>query len=81
MPLQPEDQRHDNRLHHPADTKTREAVLPEVITSFIRQYKSNKNIYPVKLTTATPVSDSVKEAIVSQIKRPAICRTSNWKLL
>jgi F-type H+-transporting ATPase subunit delta len=49
--------------------KTREAVLPEVITSFIRQYKSAKNIYPVKLTTATPVSDSVKEAIVSQIKK------------
>jgi F-type H+-transporting ATPase subunit delta len=49
--------------------KTREAVLPEVITSFIQQYKAAKNIYQVKLTTATPVSDSVKEAIVAQVKK------------
>jgi len=48
--------------------KTREAVLPEVITSFIQQYKSQKNIHTVKLTTATPVSDAVKNAIVAQVK-------------
>src|SRR6476660_7642528 len=33
--------------------KAREAVLPEVITSFIQQYKHKKNINIVKLTTAT----------------------------
>ena len=49
--------------------KTREAVLPEVIDSFIKQYKRNKNIHTVKLTTATPVSDSVKNEIVEQVKR------------
>src|SRR5215218_7876616 len=42
--------------------KTREAVLPEVITSFIQQYKQKKNIYTVKLTTAIPASDAVKNA-------------------
>lgn len=49
--------------------KTREAVLPEVITSFIQQYKQYKNIQVVKLTTATPVSDNVKQAIIEQVKK------------
>ena len=49
--------------------KTREAVLPEVITSFIQQYKHQKNINTVKLITATPVSDAVKNSIVEQVKK------------
>lgn len=48
--------------------KGREAELPEVITAFIQQYKEYKNINIVKLTTAVPVSDAVKDAIVAQIK-------------
>ena len=48
--------------------KTRESVLPEVITSFINQYKIHKNIHSVKLTTAVPVSDSLRDSIVSKIK-------------
>jgi F-type H+-transporting ATPase subunit delta len=48
--------------------KAREAVLPEVITSFIQQYKDKKNIQTVKLTTAVPISDAVKNAIVEQVK-------------
>src|SRR5215213_4268783 len=48
--------------------KTREAVLPEVITSFIQQYKQKKNINTVKLTTATPVSEEVKNSIIAQVK-------------
>jgi F-type H+-transporting ATPase subunit delta len=50
-------------------SKAREAVLPEVITSFIQQYKQHKNIHVVKLTTATPVSDQVKNAIVDQVRK------------
>ena len=57
-------------------SKTREAVLPEVITSFIQQYKSHKNIHVVKLTTATPVSDQVKTAIINQVKK-----TSNMQII
>jgi F-type H+-transporting ATPase subunit delta len=47
--------------------KGREANLPEIATAFIAQYKEMKNIKTVKLTTATPVSDVVKEAIVKKI--------------
>jgi F-type H+-transporting ATPase subunit delta len=50
-------------------TKTRESSLPEIITSFVQQYKDKKGIQIVKLTTATPVSDSVKQAIVARVKQ------------
>lgn len=50
-------------------TKAREAVLPEVITSFIHQYKEHKGIKTLKLTTATPISDAVKVEIVAQVKK------------
>lgn len=49
--------------------KNREAILPEVITSFIKQYKEKKNIHTVKLTTAVPVSNEVKNQIVEQVKK------------
>lgn len=54
---------------HLMTTKAREAVLPEIITSFINQYKEHKGIKTVKLTTAVPVSDAVKAEIVSQVKK------------
>lgn len=50
-------------------TKGRESALPEVITSFVRQYKELKNIHSVKLTTAVPISDELKNKLVEQIKR------------
>lgn len=50
-------------------TKAREGVLPEVITAFIKQYKQHKNIHTIKLTTAVPVSDEIKNAIVAQVKK------------
>ncbi len=49
--------------------KAREADLPEVITSFIQQYKQKKDINIVKLTTAVPVSDEVKKQLVEQVKK------------
>lgn len=48
--------------------KSRESYLPEVVNAFIRQYKVNKNIYPIKLTTASGLSDDLKNAIVKQIQ-------------
>lgn len=48
--------------------KGRESNLPEVIKAFVDQYKKVKGIHTVKLTTATPVSDAVKNAIVAQVK-------------
>jgi F-type H+-transporting ATPase subunit delta len=50
-------------------SKTRESVLPEIITSFINQYKEHKGIKTVKLTTAVPVSDAVKAEIIAQVKK------------
>lgn len=49
--------------------KAREGVLPEIISSFITQYKQHKGIKTVKLTTAVPVSDAVKNEIVAQVKK------------
>ena len=48
--------------------KGREMNLPDITTAFIEQYKEHRQIYSVKLTTATPVSEELKQSIVSQIK-------------
>jgi F-type H+-transporting ATPase subunit delta len=48
--------------------KHRENFLPEIIHSFISSYKQHKNIYTVKLTTAVPVSEELKEALMNQIR-------------
>lgn len=48
--------------------KGRESYLPEIVSAFIQQYKDHQGIYIVKLTTATPVSDALKKAIVDKIK-------------
>lgn len=50
-------------------SKGRESNLPEIIQSFIALYKSHKNIQIVKLSTAAPISDSLRNAIVSQVKK------------
>jgi F-type H+-transporting ATPase subunit delta len=52
-------------------TKGRESNLPEIVTAFIDQYKKHKNIQVIKLTTAVPVSDALKNAIVAQVKKTA----------
>lgn len=51
--------------------KSRESNLPEIVNAFIDQYKKHKNIQVIKLTTAAPVSDSLKNAIVEQVKKTA----------
>lgn len=52
-------------------TKGRESNLPEISHAFLEAYKGKKNIHTIQLTTATPVSDATKKAIVSQIKKSA----------
>jgi F-type H+-transporting ATPase subunit delta len=49
--------------------KTRENVLPEIATAFINQYKEYKHIHTIKLTTASAISEEVKNAIVAQVKK------------
>jgi len=48
--------------------KGRESYLPEIAEAFIGQYKEYKGIHTVTLTTAVPVSDDVKNAIINKIK-------------
>jgi F-type H+-transporting ATPase subunit delta len=48
--------------------KGRENTLPEIATAFIQQYKALKGIFPVKLTTAVPVSEELKQSIVNQLQ-------------
>lgn len=48
--------------------KSRESYLPEVVTAFVKQYKVNKNIYTIKLTSAALLSEELKGAIVKQIQ-------------
>lgn len=50
-------------------SKNREFYVPEIVDAFIDQYNTIKGIHKVKLTTAIPVSDEVKNAIVDKIKR------------
>lgn len=48
--------------------KGREAYLAEIIPAFISQYKESKNIHTLKLTTAMPLSDEIRNSIVSKVK-------------
>jgi F-type H+-transporting ATPase subunit delta len=48
--------------------KGREMNLPEIATALIEQYKEFREIYSVKLTTATPISEEVKQAIIDKVK-------------
>jgi F-type H+-transporting ATPase subunit delta len=48
--------------------KTRESNLPQIVKAFIEQYNTLKNIHPVKITTAVPISQELKDAIVAKIK-------------
>ena len=48
--------------------KEREAYLPEIAAAFIEQYKIHKGIQTVKLTTAVPISQEVKQAILDKVK-------------
>jgi F-type H+-transporting ATPase subunit delta len=50
-------------------TKNRESNLPEISNAFINAYKEKKNIHTIKLTTASPVNDLIKNAIIDQIKK------------
>lgn len=48
--------------------KTRENALPEISEAFIEQYNQRKGIHKVKLTTAAPVSDELRNIIVEKVK-------------
>lgn len=49
--------------------KGREVELQEIIGAFIKQYKIKKGIHTLRLTTAVPISDSVKKLLIEQVKK------------
>lgn len=49
-------------------SKNREANLPGVVTSFLDQYNKVKGLHNAKLTTATPISESLVNTFLSKIK-------------
>jgi F-type H+-transporting ATPase subunit delta len=49
--------------------KGRESFLPEIVVAFIDQYKHQKGIHTIKLTTAVPVTEEVKKQLISQIQK------------
>jgi F-type H+-transporting ATPase subunit delta len=49
--------------------KTRENALPEIAEAFIGQYNEIKGIHRVKLTTAAPASDEVKQVIIEKVRK------------
>lgn len=57
-----------NAFIHLLVTKGREENLPEIITAFISQYKKQKDIHTVLLTTATPISEELKKQIVERVQ-------------
>ncbi|MBL7697647.1 MAG: ATP synthase F1 subunit delta [Chitinophagaceae bacterium] len=48
--------------------KGRETNLPEITTAFIDQYKEYRQIHTVKLITASPLSEDLKQDIVNKVK-------------
>jgi F-type H+-transporting ATPase subunit delta len=48
--------------------KTREEYLPEIIQAVIGLYNQIKGIHTVKLTTATPLGEDVKQSIITKLK-------------
>jgi F-type H+-transporting ATPase subunit delta len=60
--------------------KSRESNLPEIITSFIDQYKSLKQIYTIQLTTATPIGDDLKKQIISKIQDQTLMKNIDLKI-
>ena len=51
--------------------KNRELNLPEIVSTYIDQFNSLRNIHKVKITTAQPISDEIKNAIMANVKANA----------
>jgi len=48
--------------------KNRESNLPGIVTSFLSQYNTIKGLHNAKLTTASPISDELRNSFVTKIK-------------
>jgi F-type H+-transporting ATPase subunit delta len=48
--------------------KAREINLPEIVTAYIDQFNKLRNIYKVKITTAEPMTDEIRETIMANVR-------------
>lgn len=51
--------------------KAREINLPEIVEAFIDQFNTLRNIHKVKITTADPISEEMKAAIMRNVEAGA----------
>jgi F-type H+-transporting ATPase subunit delta len=51
--------------------KGREEDMPEIVNAFVEQYNAIKGIHKVRLTTASAISEDLKNAIVAKVKKEA----------
>ena len=51
--------------------KNRELNLPEIVNTFVDQFNALRNIHKVKITTAEPITDEMKNAIMANVKAVA----------
>lgn len=58
-----------NTFIHLLVSKGREGSLPEIAHAFIEQYKTYKEIYSIKLTTASPVSEDTKKMLIELLRK------------
>jgi F-type H+-transporting ATPase subunit delta len=59
--------------------KGRESSLPEIINAFIDQYKVIKEIFVVKLITASPASEELKKTIINKVKDTTLMQNIELK--
>lgn len=48
--------------------KGRETNLPEIANAYIEQFNAARDIHQLKITTAVPITEALKEEIVSNVK-------------
>ena len=48
--------------------KGRETNLPEIANAFVEQFNKVRNIHQLKITTAVPISDILKDSIVNKVQ-------------
>lgn len=52
--------------------KGRETNLPEIADAYVEQFNELRGIHQLKITTAAPISDSLKEAIVAKVRATTV---------
>lgn len=59
--------------------KNREANFPEIVNALIEQYKVHKHIQTVTLTTASPISEQLKQEIIRKVQAQSPNKTIDLK--